>query len=67
VKGDVMNQSIKQINKSNKPMKESNKLNTRDKQRGIDVVELLFAAATIGAAVLVAAMNSSKRPAGSGD
>jgi len=37
------------------------------KQRGIGVVELLFAAATIGAAVLVGAITASKNPPMAGD
>ena len=40
---------------------------TTDKQRGIGVVELLFAATAIGAAVLFAATSGPKLPAGAGD
>jgi hypothetical protein len=47
-------------------MNKPSKPNTKDKQRGIGVVELLFAAATLGATVLVAAM-STKRPSTGGD
>jgi hypothetical protein len=54
-KGDVMNKANKPMNKPSKPI-------TSDKQRGIGVVELLFAATTLGAAVLVAAMSGAKRP-----
>ena len=45
-----------------KPRNRPNNLKSRNKQRGFGVVELLFAAATIGAAVLVAAMTASKNP-----
>jgi len=55
-----MNKPTNPINKSTKPI-------TNDKQRGIGVVELLFAATTLGATVLVAAMSSIKKPAGFGD
>ena len=58
-KGDLMN-------KANEPLNQPSKPSTGDKQRGIGVVELLFAAATLGAAVLVAAMES-KRPSVGGD
>jgi hypothetical protein len=57
-KGDVMNKPTNP-NKPTKPV-------TGEKQRGIGVVELLFAATTLGAAVLVAAMES-KRPSIGGD
>lgn len=53
-----------------KPTKSENKpdnASTRDRQRGVGVLELLFAATTIGTTILVAAMNSSKKPPGSGD
>ena len=60
MKGNVMNKPIEPVNKSIQP-------ETNDKQRGIGVVELLFTIATLGATVLVTAMNSSKRPASSGD
>jgi hypothetical protein len=53
----------KLTNPTNKPTKPA----TSDKQRGIAVVELLFAATTIGSAVLVAAMSGAKRPASGGD
>jgi hypothetical protein len=53
----------KPINPTNKPTKPD----TSDKQRGIGVVELLFAATTLGAAVLVAAMSGAKRPIMGGD
>ena len=53
------------MNKSNDPMSKPSK--PVDKQIGIGVVELLFAAATLGAAVLVAAMSGAKRPSQGGD
>ena len=59
-KGPVMNKSAKPVKNPSKPV-------TGDKQRGIAVVELLFAAATLGAAVLVAAMSGAKRPITGGD
>ena len=59
-KGDLMN-------KANEPLNQPSKPSTGDKQRGIGVVELLFAAATLGAAVLVAAMSGAKNPPGHGD
>ena len=40
---------------------------TNDKQRGIGVVELPFAASTLGAVILVAAMSGAKRPVMGGD
>jgi len=55
------------MNKPTKPMDNRAKPVTSDNQRGIGVVELLFAATTLGAAVLVAAMSSSKRPVLGGD
>ena len=54
------------MNKPNEPMNKPSKPITGNKQRGISVVELLFAATTLGAAVLVAAM-STKRPSTGGD
>ena len=50
-----MNKSIEEENKASQP-------NHSDKQRGISVVELLFAASTIGAAVLVMATSGPKLP-----
>ena len=58
-KGAVMNKPTKRV----KPTKPS----TGNKQRGIGVVELLFAATTLGATVLVAAMSGAKRPNLGGD
>lgn len=55
------------MNKPTKPMNKPTKPITGDKQRGIGVVELLFTAATLGAAVLVAAMSGAKNPPGHGD
>ena len=43
-------------------MKEPSKPITANKQRGIGVIELLFAASTIGAAVLVMATSGPKLP-----
>ena len=56
------------MNKPNKPMRDKpgKPINT-DRQRGISVVELLFAATTIGAAVLVMHLSGPKLPAGAGD
>ena len=55
------------MNKPNEPMNKPSKPITNDKQRGIGVVELLFAATTLAATVLVAAMSGSKRPSVGGD
>ncbi|MCM3900097.1 MAG: hypothetical protein ND866_00165 [Pyrinomonadaceae bacterium] len=56
------------MNKPTKPMEDKpTKPNTSDKQRGIGVVELLFATTTLGAAILVAAMSGTKNPPGHGD
>lgn len=55
------------MNKSTKSMKKPNKPITRDKQRGIVVVDLLFVAATLGSAALVAAMSAPKLPPAAGD
>jgi hypothetical protein len=55
------------MNKPTEPLNQPTKPITGDKQRGIGVVELLFAAATLGAAVLVAAMSGAKRPMIGGD
>jgi len=54
------------MNKPTKPTNKSTKTVIR-KQRGIGVVELLFAATTLGAVVLVAAMSGAKRPLTGGD
>ena len=56
-----MRKPTKQVKE--KPVKQ----NARDKQRGFGVIELLFAATTLGTTLLVAAMNSSKKPPGWGD
>jgi hypothetical protein len=55
------------MNKPNEPMNKRSKPIASDKQRGISVVELLFAATTLGTAVLVAAMSGAKRPFAGGD
>ena len=55
------------MNKPNEPLNQPSKPITGDKQRGIGVVELLFAATALAAAVLVAAMSGSKRPVTGGD
>ena len=55
------------MNKPTNPMNKPTKPITSYKQRGISVIELLFAATTLGAAVLVAAMSGSKRPSSAGD
>lgn len=56
------------MNKPPKSMKERpTKPNARDKQRGFGLVELLFAASALASTVLVAAMNSSKKPPLEGD
>ena len=63
-----MNKPDKPI--AGKPTKPENKADnpiTRDKQRGFGVVELLFAATTLGSTVLVAAMTYVKRPQLAGD
>ena len=59
-KGDLMNKPTNPMNKPTKPT-------INHKQRGISVIELLFAATTLGAAVLVAAMSAPKRPFTGGD
>jgi len=55
------------MNKPTNPTNKPTKPITSDKQRGIGVVELLFAATTLGAAILVAAMSGAKRPINGGD
>lgn len=56
------------MNKPAKSMKERpTKPNARDKQSGFGIVELLFAATTLGSTVLVAAMSVTKKPPLSGD
>ena len=55
------------MNKPTKPLNQPSQPITNDKQRGIGVIELLFAAATLREAVLVAAMSGSKRPFTGGD
>jgi len=55
------------MNKPTKPMDNRAKPVTSDKQCGIGVVELLFAATTLGSAVLVAALSGAKRPTMGGD
>ena len=67
-KGVVMNKPNKQgEDKQIKPVKESNNPSRRDRQRGFGVIELLFAASTLASTVLIAAMNSSKKPPLEGD
>jgi hypothetical protein len=66
-KGALMNTKGAVMNKPTRPVKKPSKPVTGDKQRGIGVVELLFAAATIGATVVVGALTSIKKPAGFGD
>ena len=56
-----MNKPTKQV--KDKPVKP----NTSNRQRGFGVIELLFAASTLGTTLLVAAMNSSKKPPAQGD
>jgi hypothetical protein len=58
MKADVMNEPT--TDEPNKPI-------TDHKQRGIGLIELLFTIASIGAAVVVAALGTSKRPPGAGD
>ena len=48
-------------------MNEPTKPSASDKQRGIGVLELLFAVATLATGVLVAAMTDPKIPRSSGD
>jgi len=55
------------MNKPSKPTNKPTKPVTSDNQRGIGVVELLFAATALGATVLVAAMSGTKRPYSGGD
>jgi hypothetical protein len=55
------------MNKPTKPVNKPTKAITSDKQRGIGIVELLFAVATLGAAVLVAATGGPKLPKATGD
>ena len=58
----------KGVNKPNKPMRDKpGKPINSDKQRGISVIELLFAASTIGAAVLVMHLGGPKLPPTNGD
>jgi hypothetical protein len=56
-----------EVNKKEAALKERSKPLTRDKQRGFGVVELLFAATTLGTTILVAAMNYTKKPPLQGD
>jgi len=60
MKGTVMSKKDTMTAKQTKSV-------TRGQERGIGVVELLFAVATIGAAVLISAMPASNTPALSGD
>ena len=53
--------------KPTKPDPKQSTMRTRARQRGCGVIELLFAASTLATTVLVAAMNSSKKPPLSGD
>ena len=55
------------MDKPNGPMNKPSKPITSDRQRGIGVLELLFAASTLGSLVLVAAMSGAKRPSQGGD
>jgi hypothetical protein len=60
-----MNKKV--VSKPNKPMNKAVEPITRDKQRGVGVVGLLFTVTTLGAAALVAAMHSPKLPPIQGD
>lgn len=60
-----MNKKV--VSMPNKPMNKAVEPTTRDKQRGLGVVGLLFAATTLGTAALVAAMHTPKLPPSSGD
>jgi hypothetical protein len=53
----------------NKPTKlnEPTKPITSDKQRGIGIVELLFAIATLGTTILAGALGGPKIPKATGD
>ena len=53
------------MNKPTKPTKD--KPNTDRKQRGIGVLELLFAAAIISAPIIFGALTTVKKPPGYGD
>ena len=55
------------MNKPTNPMNKPTEPVISDKQRGIGVFEVLFAATTLGAVVLVAAMSGAKRPVTCGD
>jgi hypothetical protein len=59
--GDVMKKATKSVKE--KPTE----ANAIKKQRGFGIVELLFAATTLGSTVLVAAMSVTKKPPLSGD
>ena len=48
-------------------MKKPTKPTTNDEQRGFSVIELLFAATTLAAAILIGAMNEPKIPKAMGD
>jgi hypothetical protein len=50
------------MNKPTNPMNKPTEHATSDKQRGFGVFEVLFAATTLGAVVLVAAMSGAKSP-----
>jgi hypothetical protein len=62
----MMNNPIPPMNNAAKPDNDDKQRVTKpdvgDKQRGVGVVELLFAASTLGAAVVTAALLSPKRP-----
>jgi hypothetical protein len=64
----VMNKLRKSTEaKPTKPTNKLDNLSSRARQSGFGMVELLFAASTLATTVLVAAMNSSKKPTMSGD
>ena len=52
----------KKSSKPTKPMNQPAEPDARDKQRGVRVVRLLFTTATLGAAVLAAAVGGGTGP-----
>ena len=63
-----MNKSDKSAKGSeSKPTINTSKPHVRIRQHGFGVLELLFAATTLGTTALVAAMSYTKRPPLSGD
>jgi len=62
-----MTRSTISTRRKSKVMNEKTETTTKSNQRGAAITELLFAIATLGAAVIAVAMTDPKIPPASGD